>query len=259
MEERIGVCRFWCAGQCWLSAGQEHIQEQLWKPGLLRYQALWVVHIFFRLCAYKMKSNSSILMSAGSFGGKANNPMWSQMCWDICLVIHCNQTRCSSPTLPPPSFIATVSVDNISLVQQLGSFPCKSFMSLVTRTSGICYNLSSGCLQGWCGCWDVPGHSGDATEMVSGSIYSAAVWAESLIDHSLHLLGCNLQNKTTFNAPTLINSFKRLKQKQIQSRISLITSVAEPLSATKHSMKPAAWKCLQHGQNVEWHESSVIS
>lgn len=107
LEERIGVCRFWCRGQCWLSAGQEHAQEQLWKPGLSSNIKL-VVHIFFRLCANYMKSNSSMLMSAGSFGGKVDHSMWSGMCWDICLAIHCNQTHCSSPTLSPLSFLASV-------------------------------------------------------------------------------------------------------------------------------------------------------
>lgn len=235
------------AGQCWLSAGQERAQEQLWKPGLPCDIKLWVIHIFFRLCAYYMKSSSSMLMSSGSFGGKATNPTWLGMCWGICLVIHCNQTHCSSPTPPPSSFLATVSVANISLLQQLGSFPCKSFMSLVTRANGICYNLSSGCLQEWCGCWDVPGVRslwGCCRDGEWKYLFCSCVGWVTLIDRSLHLLGCNLRNKTTSNAPALINSFKRFKQKQIQSSISLITSVAKPLSATKHSSQTCCMKML---------------
>lgn len=121
-------------------------------------------------------------------------------------------------------------------------------MSFVTRANGICYNLSSGCLQGWCGCWDVPGVRslwGCYRDGEWKCLFCSCVGWVTLIDHSLHRLGCNLQSKTTFtDAPTLINSFKRLEQKQIQSRISLITSVTEPLSATKHSSQTCCMKML---------------
>lgn len=65
-----------------------------------------------------------------------------------------DQSLCSLP-MPASSilssFIAVVSRADIRLAQWPGSFPHKAFVSLVARASGICYNLSSDCLQGWCG------------------------------------------------------------------------------------------------------------
>lgn len=65
---------------------------------------------------------------------------------------------------------------DVRLAQQPGSFPHKAFVSLVTRANGICYNLSSGRLQGRCGHVElgvgmgwVCSHYWGVAEVVSGS------------------------------------------------------------------------------------------
>lgn len=129
-----------------------------------------------RLCACINKPDSFILLSLGSLGGKANYPVWLVTCWDIrCMVMQHDRSRCSLP-VPASSILPSFIAVDVRLAQRPASFSHKAFVSLVTRANGICYNLSSGHLQGWCGrvelgvgmCW-VCGHYWDVAETVGGS------------------------------------------------------------------------------------------